>query len=369
MRYERCYSRKLLLQLSKSDKIRPPTGLKPLSEWYGEYELPSVHPVNSTGRYAGRDAQAGGRRERERERGTATGAAASSPADRYSNEKESSTRPTSGAPATGQMGDFRLAGQRPFTLPKDGDSGDALSAGSRRRPNPRDLDTRERELDGKDRNWAATGAAAAADRRRQLGGEFVKKDGRAAEEGGWRSSRETMQLGRERPQRDRLDRIDRPGYNDRDSRSGAMGGSDRRRQPAWMDEDESSSSPKYGNSSTYQRRGQNGQHMHDATPAWMADEPTSSKGRADNSLEALESSTSTGMPSSEASHVDSIQAFKAQMKEMERRKKVQEQKELRREMGLPEMPDEDYAKKAESKLKQLNQVDPVHLSNMLMMTY
>jgi len=37
------------------------------------------------------------------------------------------------------------------------------------------------------------------------------------------------------------------------------------------------------------------------------------------------------------------------MKEMERRQKVQEQKELRREMGLPEMSDEDLLKKADGK--------------------
>jgi len=258
-------------------------------------------------------------------------------------------RPTAGAPATGQMGDFKLAGQRPFTMPKDGDGGDALSAGSRRRQNLRDTDLRDRGLDGRDKDWAAANGPN-ADRRRQLGGEFIKKDGRAAEEGGWRSSRETMQLGRERPQRgDRPDRLDRPSYNDRDVRGQPSSSSDRRRQPAWMDEEEVSNSPRHANSNTYQRRGQNGYQTNDASPAWMSDEPANTKGRPDSSLEALESRSRPGQSSSEETHVDSIQAFKAQMKEMERRQKVQEQKELRREMGLPEMSDEDLLKKADGK--------------------
>lgn len=350
LRYERCYSRRLLLQLSKSDKIRPPAGLKPLSEWYGEYELPSLHPVNSSstagavnGRFAARDGQAGGsRRERERDRGAA---APANTHERYTNERETHARPAAGASATGQMGDFKLAGQRPFTLPKDGDSGDALSAGSRRRQNLRDTDLRERGIDGKERDWPATGPNA--DRRRQLGGEFIKKDGRAAEEGGWRSSRETMQLGRERPQRgDRFDRVDRPSYNDRDARGPPGSGSDRRRQPAWMEEEEASNSPRHSSSNAFQRRGQNGYQANDAAPAWMADEPASGNGRPDNTLEALESKSSAGQSTSEATHVDSIQAFKAQMKEMERRQKAQEQRELRREMGLPEMAEEEHSKKS-----------------------
>lgn len=358
VRYERCYPRSLLLQLSKSDKIRPPQGLKPLSEWYGEYEPPSLHPVNTSntgpnGRYSGRDGQAGSRRERG-ERGERGAATAGNQGERYSNERDGHARSsTAGAPATGQMGDFKLAGQRPFTLPKDTDSGDALTGGSRRRQNQRDLELRDRDLENKDRNWGPAGANS-AERRRQLGGEFVKKDGRAAEEGGWRSSRETMQMGRERQPRDRLER---PGFGDRDrdrdGRSGHLssGDRDRRRQPAWMDEDENSSRRESSSNNSFQRRGQNGFQSGDATPAWMADEPTSSsKDRFDESLEAFDSQPNDKQKSSEASHVDSIQAFKAQMKEMERRKKIQEQKELRKEMGLPDLPDEEYAKKSEGEI-------------------
>lgn len=347
LRYERCYARKLLLQLSESPKIKPPQGLKPLSDWYGEYEPPSLHPANSagaaaSGRYAGRDGQPGSRRDRER-----GGANTASPADRFNNERDAHLRSNVGAPATGQMGDFKLAGQRPFTLPKDNDGIDALSGGGRRRQNPRDMDLRMRDGDAKERDWSTS--ALSADRRRQLGGEFVKKDGRAAEEGGWRSSRETMQMGRERPQRDRLER---PGYGDRDARSGVPGNTDRRRQPAWMDEEESASR-RDGFSGAYQRRGQNGYQPHDATPAWMADEPASNKGLVDESLESIEPRSSAKQSSSETSHVDSIQAFKAQMKEMDRKKKAQEQRELRREMGLPDLPDEELAKKSEGELQSM----------------
>jgi collagen type III alpha len=336
-RFKLAYSRKILLQLSHSPKIRPPQGLKPLTEWYGEYEMPSLHLGNAAtnasgnGRYSARDGQPG-RRERGERNGQQN--------ERHVSERE---RPSAAAtPATGQMGDFKLAGQRPFTMPKDNDSGDALSGANRRRQGLRDLEGRdnrgdslakEKDVDGKERPWGPPGSTA--DRRRQLGGEFIKKDGRAAEEGGWRSSRETTK------DRQIRERGDRPAYGERnDLRVGSSNSTgDRRRQPAWMDEEkEPTPSSKSGQYSSTQRRAPNGTFSNDATPAWLSDGPDGTG--LEDSLEA----PSTAKQGSEASHVDSIQAFKAQMKDMERRKKIQDQKELRKEMGLPELPDEEYNK-------------------------
>ena len=129
-RFSKHYPRPLLLALAKSPKVACPAGLKPLNEWYGEYEPPAIHGNTATqhahsGRNTGGGLGAfkdgefigssrGERRQRDRperadrqdrgERGTQRD---------YSNTNTtSSSSQPSGASATGSMGDFRLAGTR-----------------------------------------------------------------------------------------------------------------------------------------------------------------------------------------------------------------------------------------------------------------
>lgn len=385
VRFQRCYDRRLLLALSKSDKVCSPQGLKPLSEWYGEYEPPAIHGGGAAGAGHGGNANGaggGGRHTGGRDATSGRRERTIVQANERHNDRDSHPR-TPGTPVTGAMGDFRIPGLR-STLANPADSGDSAFGGSRRRQQQqqsgrdgdiKDRDSfRDRDSESKERPWsvagpgsgvgsgAAAGTAGALDRRRQLGGDFIKKDGRAAEEGGWRSSRETMP-NRERLPRDRdrdrdrdvRDGNGRPGFGererDRDNRD-SRAGNDRRRQPAWMDDDEPLSKAGQANVPEYRRRGLNGTAAStptaDSTPAWMLDESPTASGGLESSLEALEAKNTSGSSASagnKAEHVDSIQAWKAQMKELERKQKLQEQRELRREMGLPELDDKDLEAK------------------------
>ena len=362
-----CYSRRTLLTLSRSDKVACPPGLKPLNEWYGEYEAPAGPAVNSGptggqsrpgvdgtrhGPVRGENRDGANVRERagwdrdkaawDRDRGA-----------RSREEKEH--RGTAGGsgtaimPVTGQMGDFRLAGSRPYNSSTNGvkeERKSATAAASRGEAEGKD----QAEYD-RDRLWSGSGvtntnaAAGGADRRR-AGGDFVKKGGRAAEEGGWRSVKEARD--KDRPLRG--NERERGGPQDRER---DRSDKDRRRQPAWMDEEPQAglSSAKaniYPSSAGAGSRRSNGYHE-EALPAWAADDNSPGGLGIENSrggiqLEESPEERSNGKSrdtAQEIKHVDSIQAWKAEMKELEAKKKREEEKTLRKEMGLPDVPADD----------------------------
>lgn len=431
-RAARCYTRGFILALSRSDKVACPPGMKPLKQWYGDYEPPQGtgngnsngnNTGNSTGllRYGAlsnggvggrgdrdRDQQGGSRRggdrdsrgDRDRDRnGTAAGREGGSERDRYGGDTsrggsgtKAESASSSGTPtATGAMGDFRLPGSRPALNLRDSEDGPRRRGGDAAAK-----DRGEREL----RPWSSTtptsataisGETGAA--RRTLGGDFVKKDGRAAEEGGWRSNREPATRGGDRfgdrndRNSDRADRDRRTMGNDRDGnrdrngeRSGLGDRGDRRRQPAWMDSTDNDSGSGSGarqsnepmgpgsgfpgrrlpgrerdrgdDSSSYSRRdGHAFREQESSVPEWMA----SSDDVGDGALEsgsngrgledALEPEDIVPKKQEKVQHVDSIQAWKAEMKEIERKKRLQSEKELRREMGLADLTDAELQRK------------------------
>ena len=358
-RFECCYSRRTLLLLSRSKIIACPQEFKPLSEWYGEYEVPSGPPINqpSQGRQAGEHIRNGTSRDKDggnKERAGWEKDKALWERDRGARERGDKDRSGTGGssvpgttttsmPVTGHMGDFRLAGAKTYN--KDERRSMTAVAG-RGEPDY----SKERLENDKDRPWS-TGAASNAGSagtlmdRRRAGGDFVKKDGRAAEEGGWRSvkeSRDKDKFIRGGNERERLGPSDRE--KDRFDK-------DRRRQPAWMEDDPKMNMTlgKSGlNNAGTGTRKPNGRH--EELPPWAADGDDSGGLDLENSHKSLsleepsqEMSNSvkntTATTSNEVKHVDSIQAWKAEMKSLELQKKRDEEKILRKEMGLPDLPE------------------------------
>lgn len=401
-RFEKCYPRALLLALSKSDKVACPAGMKPLTAWYGEYEPPSAHPTGHSGAHGHSESLLQGtswvlrrlrldrnsslcliptpllppgnrRGERaDRERGSYTHGERDRERERDRPDRSERERTTS-TPATGQMGDFRLAGAKPYnTFSRDEGVGGSDRDRQIRRTNGRDndrlLEPLEKEAH-RERPWGPSstsnstssfsreqGIGALGERRRNMG-EFGKKDGRAAEEGGWRTEKEIREA-RER----QLRGGDRYGSNGSSSNNNnnriSTGertdryGADRRRQPAWMDEE-----PQGPHTSSFNRHSNGTGHPSSHTfgetlPAWAADDNgKDNRGALDGSLEG----PSTGKRNVKDLRgagdgerpVDSIQAWKAEMKELERKRKAQEERELRKEMGLPELPTAEETAAAE----------------------
>jgi hypothetical protein len=221
------------------------------------------------------------------------------------------------------MGDFRLSGAKTYN---------SLGKEERDRRGASTRDTEARPEEGlKPWNGIARGDA---NERRRGPGEFVRKDGRAIEEGGWRTAKEAREG-------QRLGKNDRnaAGISERE-RNG-----DRRRQPAWMDDDTNASSAQ----SSYANR--RAGEREDALPAWAADELNNEgvlelEATTDYLSHGDASSAAKAPKSNEVSHVDSIQAWKAEMKEIERKRKAEEERAIRREMGLPDIEDVKESKAA-----------------------
>lgn len=264
----RWYSRRTLLQLSKSDKVACPASFKPLIEWYGEYEGP---PANSASSSSTVNAASSNARQQQHPRGGNHRERGEHPRHQqqqhqHHHDREHSHRdaPDSTSAATsggtGAMGDFRLAGQRPPAT-----------------------------LTGRSHTEETAGS--------------------------WRSNREHTHTHSDR--------------NDRRVRG----------QPAWMDE----AAPAEGSGSLPTRRLPRNRDSNTASATASSAEPTPSWATA-TSPSPLESTTGP-----KEKHVDSIQAWKAEMRELERKKKLQAEKELRREMGLPDLSDADLQRKIDIK--------------------
>lgn len=282
--------------------------------------------------------------------------------ERNSASTFSSSAASASASATGSMGDFRLSGSKqPLSSLGTLDS----PAGSSKR----NANSEERERPWLNSNTlghtvsregnAAQGTAAStleAERRRQVAGDFVKKDGRAAEEGGWRTAREA----RERDQRTR-DR-DTGRYNDRTDRDrqprlpGTTG-----RAPAWMDDDNTARTTR-----AERRNVPSSGTASESVPAWAVDsadgaalessasvsdgaldpiqaEKAKAKAKASRNVPVSTGNSTSAVTGSQANgtHVDSIQAWKAEMKALEQAKRIEQDREIRREMGLPDEPVQD----------------------------
>lgn len=188
----------------------------------------------------------------------------------------------------------------------------------------------------------------------------MRRDGRAAEEGGWRTTREL----KEKAERDL-----RPSAQQ--ERPGALRTRSNNRNPAWMDEEIPTRTDAISRNARNPRA--NGfERSSDALPAWAVEEPNSqpiftstvsstddagsredafaaerarffAKAKRDASPERHSKSAlavETAAAPSTAAPADAIQAYKAEMKAQERRRQLAEEREIRREMGLPEVSDE-----------------------------
>ncbi|SCV74909.1 BQ2448_7938 [Microbotryum intermedium] len=316
------YSRSTLLALYASPLV-PDTlhGMKPLSEWYGEYQDPPSSPPTRA-----RDAPAsgaGGASSRAHNNGSSSSNHTSNPGSNLSGGRPNpfanfgrfgvdggldpgevagflATKSSSG------VADKRSRDGVPH-LQRDG-VGPGGRAGARRgEASIESTSPTKSSAFTNDRLRASTRAGGADERNGALGSSILgrreeqKKDRRAPDEGGWRSvgglndrDRRTGR-GNDQPRDLRNDKRDRTdGFN-----SSTRG----QRQPAWMDSDGPHSSS-------------------GSAPSWM-DAPISSEnfelgGRSLPPHDGERGGPSTGVAGAPEGGIDSIAAFKKQMKELER---------------------------------------------------
>ncbi|KDE06410.1 hypothetical protein MVLG_03316 [Microbotryum lychnidis-dioicae p1A1 Lamole] len=317
------YPRSTLLALYASPLV-PDTlhGMKPLSEWYGEYQDPPSSPPTRT-----REAPTNGAASRAH-----NNSSSSSNHTSNSGSNLSGGRPNpfanfgrfgvDGGLDAGDVAGFTATKSASSTNDKRSRDGvphlqrEGMPIGGRTGARRSDASIEgtsptKSSAFGNDRLRTSTRAGGADERNGALGSstsgrrEDQKKDRRAPNEGGWRSVGGLTDRDRKTGRGNEQPRDLRDLRNDKRDRNDGLSSSARgQRQPAWMDSD----GPQTSSGSA---------------PSWM-DAPISSEnfelgGRAlpphDRERGAPSSSAVAGAPER---GVDSIAAFKKQMKELER---------------------------------------------------
>ncbi|GAA99428.1 uncharacterized protein L969DRAFT_73400 [Mixia osmundae IAM 14324] len=285
------YDKRFLLALSKSPLIKRPEALRDLKEWYGDYDPP---PIRMSIPGSGRDHYGPG----QTEKGSYSRSpnvqqhATSPPHQRNGPGRYDGMRQGESARAGNRGADGRLAKANPFN--GFGRFGEDEEPGAMRARRTRD----------KEAGKPSSSAPSEQDRSNAAGAAqpfAARRDGRAAE-AGWRTDRPAARTGPsdrhvglsdERKMRQEAGRErDRDRHAQRDERSRERGFG----RPAWADD-------------TTRDDGQSS-----SAPGWSMDSSAAWDAPSDSLDDGL------GGKAGGSGQLDSIQAWKAEMKELERKK-------------------------------------------------